>query len=129
MLIFFFTFRMKDLKAEMYQIKQNQTRNKLNARTEVTDDFYIRVFFLDGHYELIVPLCASTFASREQFKSIRNAETIMIDSRFPTLTVYPGRTLRQLSADRNLEHICTFARCRQLTSYNYQSSFRFSFII
>ena len=80
---------MKDLKAEMYQMKQNQTRNSLNRTTETkpgkkptkmtvclqnisqTGTIHPGIFLGRTLWADSVSPRVTTVASREQFKPIR----------------------------------------------------------
>ena len=89
---------MKDLKAEMYQMKQNQTRNSLNITTETkpgkkptkmivclqnisrTGTIHPGIFLGRTLWADSVSPRATTIASREQFKPIRIGENLVVNS-------------------------------------------------
>ena len=88
---------MKDLKAEMYQMKQNQTRNLLNITSETkpgkkptkmsvclqnisrTGTIHPRIFLERTLWADSLSPRATTIASREQFKPIRSGENLVVN--------------------------------------------------
>ena len=73
---------MNDLKAKMYQMKQNQMRNSPNITSETKPDkkptkmsACIQALWAEN-----VALHVGTITSREQFKPIRIRENLVVDN-------------------------------------------------